>query len=193
MSNPGRTMWTAAKRVLRYLKATKALSIRFKARSHSKRGQRTCAHVDASHAADPDKRRSRCGHVVEYNGTAVLWRSIMQKRVALSTGEAEYRALTYAVKDIMWLRNILAELGRPENVPTPISEDNRACIAMVENPIVSARNKFIELDCHFVRDHQQLQNIRMSEVDTADQVADIMTKNLPGPTFRKHRVAILDG
>ena len=192
MSNPGKAMWTAAKRVLRYLKATMHVNVRFKARSQNKRGHRTRAHVDASHAADPDKRRSRCGHVIEYNGTAILWRSIMQKRVALSTAEAEYRALTYAVKDIMWLRNILAELGRRELAPTPINEDNRACIAMVENPIVSARNKFIELDCHFVRDHQQMQHVRMVEVDTANQVADMMTKNLPGPAFRKHRSTILD-
>ena len=95
----------------------------------------------------------------------------MQKRVALSTAEAEYRALTYAVKDIMWSRNILTELGRRELAPTSISEDNRVCIAMVENPIVSARNKFIELDCHFVGDNQQMQHVRMTrmvEVDTAN-------------------------
>ena len=61
----------------------------------------------------------------------------MQKRVALSTAEAEYRAVTIASKDILWLRNILNEIGRGETKPTKIYEDNKACVKMIENPVIS--------------------------------------------------------
>ena len=72
--------------------------------------------------------------------------------VALSTAEAEYRAATLAGKEIAWLRGLLLELGQAQITPTPMYEDNRACVLMVENPIVSGRNKHIEIDCHFIRD-----------------------------------------
>ena len=49
-------MWTAAKRVLRYLKATKDYAIRFKAKSGRKSGRRTAAFVDSCHADDKDKK-----------------------------------------------------------------------------------------------------------------------------------------
>ena len=73
LNNPGKTMWTAAKRVLRYLKATKHYTIRFKAKSGRKHGRRTAAFVDSSHADDRDERRSRCGHLLYYNGSPIHW------------------------------------------------------------------------------------------------------------------------
>ena len=69
-------------------------------------------------------------------------------------------------------------------------EDNAACIKMTENPVVSARNKFIELDCHFIRDHYQLGHIKLKKIDSEDQRADIMTKKLIVSTFKRHRNAL---
>ena len=143
---------------------------------------KTVAFVDSSHAGDKDTRRSRCGHLLYYNGSPILWRSVLQKRVALSTAEAEFRAVTIACKDILWLRNILSEIGRRVKRPTTVHEDNSATIKMVENPIVSGKNKFVELDMHFVRDHWAQRHIAMSKIPVRDQRADLLTKNLVGHT-----------
>ena len=110
----------------------------------------------------------------------------MQKRVALSTAEAEYRAATLAGKEIAWLRGLLLELGQVQTTPTPMYEDNRACILMVENPIVSGRNKHIEIDCHFIRGLYKRGEVKLIAIGTKQQRADIMTKNLPGPLFLIH-------
>ena len=117
----------------------------------------------------------------------------MQKRKALSTAEAEYRAATYVTKDIIWLRSLLRELDRKQRSPTVLMEDNSACVKMIKNPVVSGRNKHIELDQHFVRDHHQLGHIRVVKIDTEDQTADLLTKNLPRATFEKHRDSLLRG
>ena len=70
-------------------------------------------------------------------------------------------------------------------------EDNRACIKMIENPMVSERNKHIELDVHFVRDHHVLGSIRALPIPSLQQKADLMTKNLARALFEKHTWNIL--
>ena len=153
LNNPGPSMWTAAKRVLRYLKATIDHCILLKSFARGRINGKTVAFVDSSHAGDKDTRRSRCGHLIYYNRSPINWKTILQKRVALSTAETEFRAVTLASKDILWLRNLLHEIDRSPCKPTLIYEDNSACIKMVENPVVSGKNKFVELNIHFVRDH----------------------------------------
>ena len=192
LNNPGPCMWTAAKRVLRYFKGTKDFAVRLRSKSTHRGPNRTHAFVDSSHAGDKDERRSRCGHILYYNNSPIHWKTILQKRKALSTAEAEYRAATHCAKEVLWLRNLLSEIGRTEREPTTMYEDNKACIKMIENPIISGKNKYVELDCHFVRDHCKLGNIRMKKIETKHQRADLLTKDLARPTFDKHVATILD-
>ena len=185
-------MWTAAKRVLRYLKATIDHCIVLKSGARGRKNGKTVVFVDSSHAGDKDTRRSRCGHLIYYNGSPIHWKTILQKRVALSTAEAEFRGVTLASKDILWLRNVLHEIGRSVRKPTLIYEDNNACIKMIENPVVSGKNKFVELDMHFIRDHWNAKQISMKKIPTHDQRADILTKNLGTVDFGRHCDSILD-
>lgn len=94
-------MWTASKRVLRYLKGTKDYIIRFKSEVRTNYKRQTTVFMDSSHADEKDSRRSRCGHIVYFRGSSIMWRTILQKRVSLFTAEAEYRAATYACKDVL--------------------------------------------------------------------------------------------
>ena len=71
-------------------------------------------------------------------------------------------------------------------------EDNHACIKMIENPVISGRNKYVEFDCHFVRYHHKLGNITVEKIETDRQRADLMTKNLGPALFKKHVESILD-
>jgi hypothetical protein len=110
----------------------------------------------------------------------------------LSTAEAEYRAAALCTKEVLWIRRLLAELGFAQTSPTIILEDNRACIKMIENPMVSERNKHIEMDVHFIRDHYTMENIKPIYVSTQEQKADLLTKNLPRPLFEQFTQDILD-
>ena len=191
LSNPGPAMWTAAKRVLRYLKGTIHYKILFSSQ-HPQRRNNLHAYVDASYADDRDTRRSRCGYIVYFDQSPITWKTTMQKRVALSTAEAEYRAATLVTKEIVWLRRLLGELGLAQTQPSVFFEDNAACIKMIENPMVSLRNKHIEADAHFVRDHYKLGSVLPVPVQSVDQKADLFTKNLARPLFEQHTRNILD-
>ena len=99
---------TAAKRILRYLKATAYLSL-----SHKKcaSGNFTgCS--DADWAGDMDDRYSTSGNVFSFACGAESWLSKKQAIVsALSAAEADYVALGTATQEAIWLRRLLADVG----------------------------------------------------------------------------------
>ncbi len=187
MQNPGMTMWTAAKRILRYIKGTLNYKLCFNTESKFD----LTTYVDSSYAECKDSRRSRGGYAVYFGGSLISWKTTLQKRVALSTAESEYRAATEACKHIVWLRRLLRELEIPQEKPSIMYEDNQACIKMIENPVISERNKHIEIDCHFIRDHYNMENISITHIGTEDQIADILTKNLSINPFKRHRSKML--
>ncbi|KAH9293251.1 hypothetical protein KI387_041546, partial [Taxus chinensis] len=65
-------------------------------------------------AGDVDSRRSTTGYIYTVGGTAVSWISRLQKLVALSTTKVEYVAATEASKEMIWLQQLLEELGHKE-------------------------------------------------------------------------------
>ncbi|GKE67727.1 hypothetical protein Tco_1521888, partial [Tanacetum coccineum] len=67
--------------------------------------------VDADYAKDPDKGRSIIGYLFMVHGCDVSLKATLQHVVALSTTEAEYMTFTEAVKESIWLKGLLIELG----------------------------------------------------------------------------------
>jgi len=55
-------------------------------------------------------------------GAAVAWSSKLQTRIARSTTESEYVAVTSATKEIAFFRYVFEDLGYP--VPRPLAMDN---------------------------------------------------------------------
>jgi len=117
------------------------------------------------------------------NNGAVAWKSQLQVTVALSTMEAEYMALTEATKELIWIRNLLAELGYTNdkadaNSPTELYSDNQSAIALAKNPVSHARAKHIDIRHHFIRDAVQDEIIWLQYIPTAEMTADSLTKAL---------------
>nr|GEU52384.1 retrotransposon protein, putative, Ty1-copia subclass [Tanacetum cinerariifolium] len=79
--------------------------------------------VDSDYAKDPNKGRYITGYAFLVQGCVVSWKATLQHVVALSTTESEYMALTEAVKEVIWLRGLLEELGVELNT---VSNDDTA-------------------------------------------------------------------
>jgi len=109
-SNKGPTQqdWNAAKRVLRYLKATKDMGIVYR-RSPETGGVSQEDHVtpwgycDTNYTEDSRDRKSTSGFAFMLAGGPVAWKSKKQASVALSTTEAEYYALGIACQEAVWI------------------------------------------------------------------------------------------
>lgn len=167
--------------------------MRFTGGAPSHPGVCTCEmFTDADFAADVDKRRSTTGAVLLMHGAAVLWISKLQSVVATSTTEAEFIAAAMATKEGLWVRKLLGELSG--NVTTlNLAVDNQAAVVLISEHTAgqSGRTKHIDVQFQFVRDRFQRGDIAVRFVSTTDQRADIFTKQLGGPEFRKHRCIVM--
>jgi hypothetical protein len=61
---------------------------------------------------------------------------------------------------------------------------------MSSNPVQHQRTKHIEIDLHFVRERVALGEIRVLQVPTSSQYADIFTKGLPTSVFMEFRSSL---
>ena len=97
---PGRQHWEAVKHLLRYLKGTLDLRLKFAPTNST---ELFTTYTDADHGGNPDNGRSTSGHLVTMGTGAISWGSHLQHIVTLSTTEAEYVAATSASQEILWL------------------------------------------------------------------------------------------
>ena len=104
-----------------------------------------------------------------------------QKCVVLSSCEAELVALSAAACDVLWLRNLLAELGFPVSGATPIYCDNTAAKAVAENPVQSKQLRHVARRHFFVRDALRAGFVSVPYVASDANLADVLTKILPSP------------
>ncbi|GKV35094.1 hypothetical protein SLEP1_g43407 [Rubroshorea leprosula] len=117
MANPGKGHWEAVKWILRYLRGTVDVGLVYD-RSANPSGN-VVGFVDFDFADDLDKRRSTTGYVFTLLGCAISWKATLQSTVALSTTEAEYMAITEAVKEALWLKGLVSDLGNQINGSIP--------------------------------------------------------------------------
>ena len=184
-SNPNQAYWNAVKRIVRYLAGTRNRGLYYGLPGPG------IGYTNADWGSSED-RRSIGGYTFILNGAAVSWNSKKQSMVALSSTEAEYIALTQAVKESLWLQAILVELraGIHAEEVQNISVDNQGALALAKNPQFHARTKHIDIQYHFIRHFVERRQIKLTYCPTTEMTADIFTKALPQPAFVKHNLAL---
>jgi len=141
-------------------------------------------------ADNADNVMSRTGYVIMYAGCPILWGSKLQTEIALSTAEAEYIALSQAMRQVIPLMNLLVEVSCifDINLPKPqvhckVFEDNRSAITIAEAGKFTPRTKHIALKYHHFRRYVKEKVIKLYPISTHEQTADIFTKPLDDKTF----------
>ena len=173
--------WQAVKRVFRYLRSCPSGVITyFKMKSVS-----IVAYSDSDWGGDLNNRRSKTGYVVFVAGGAVVWQTKSQKTVALSSCEAEYYAMTEAIKELLWLQGLLKELSITFETPK-LKVDNQGAIALAQNPVNHQRTKHIDIKYHFIRQAIAAGQVIVEYVGTDANIADMFTKALAVIIFSKH-------
>ncbi|KAH9703868.1 hypothetical protein KPL70_011252 [Citrus sinensis] len=149
MGNLGKEHWEVVKWLLRYLKGTEEYGVVFGQVNNA--SSKVLRYVDFDLPGDLDKRRSVTGLVFTLCGGAMSWKSTLQSVVALSTTEAEYIALTEAVKEAIWLKGLVTELGLEQESVT-VNCDSSSAIQLSKNPKYHERTKHVDVRMHFIRE-----------------------------------------
>ena len=126
------------------------------------------------------------------NGAAVSWQSVQQTVTALSLAEAKYYAASSIGCDIISLRRLLEMMGYTQKEPTPVAEDNVACIYIFKSSAMFHKSKHINVRVYRLREFVRDNGMMLYHISTAhDQVANALTKSLPSIAFIEHSTVML--
>ncbi len=181
MANPGQAHWEALKWVLRYLNGSLKGGLKY---TRATQGEDALeGYVDADYAGNVDTRKSLSGFVFTLFGTAISWKANQQSVVALSTTQAEYIALVEGVKEAIWLKGMIGELGITQEC-VKVHCDSQSAIHLANHQVYHERTKHIDIRLHFIRDVVESKEIVVEKVALEDNPADVFTKSLPRSKFK---------
>ena len=199
-SDPRTSHGEAVVYLIRYLKKTRDLGLHF--RPDPSKGFECYCDADFSGLwnkafapVDSSTSKSRSGWIIFYAGCPISWASKLQSQVALSTTEAEYIAMSQALRDIIPIMGLLQEMRErgfkvlctEPYVYCKVFEDNSGALELARLPKLRPRTKHINVCYHHFREHVRKGLIKIFPVDTKDQIADALTKPLAQNDFQRHR------
>ena len=179
-------------RLAQYVFETAKDSIRF-----SKKGKFVISgYADASFASHTDA-KGHTGYAIFIDGTsaAIACKSIKQRSVAHSSMEAELIALHDMLRHILWIRDVVDELGLRDDKSKPVSiqQDNMPAISAVTSDLGSmlGRSKYIDRRLFTVHEYIENGQVKIEYCATEDMVADLLTKSLTGSKANRFNVALM--
>ncbi|GKD61865.1 retrovirus-related pol polyprotein from transposon TNT 1-94 [Tanacetum coccineum] len=130
------------------------------------------------------REKSTSGACQLLRGKLVCWSAKKYKFVVMSSAEAEYVAAAGCYANILWMKSQLTDYDIIYE-KVPIFCDSTNAIAISNNPVLHSRTKHIDIRYHFIRDHILKGDIELHFIPTQYQLADIFTKPLDEPTFKR--------
>ena len=146
------------------------------------------AEVDADHAGDTITRRSRTGFLVYCNSALIYWSSKKQNSVESSTFGSEFIAMKQCCEYVRGLRYKLRMFGIPVIGPAYISGDNQSVLANTSIPDSALKKKNQSIAYHYVREGCARDEWRTAYVNTSENKADLLTKQLAHGEKRRYFV-----
>jgi hypothetical protein len=107
----------------------------------------------------------------------VSWKARLQDTVALSTTEAEYMAIAEVTKEALWLKCIYSELCGIKPCIT-IHCDSQSAIYLTKDQMITEKSKHIDIRYHFVHDIIEKGLVKICNISTHNNPADMMTKHV---------------
>ena len=183
LSDPREGHWYAAERVLRYIKETPSHGIFFNGNTEN---PQLIGYSDANWGGDIDTSKSTSGYLFLFMGGCLSARSKLQETVATSTLHSEWIATYHATTELIWLKNLMKELGWQQDSYT-IYTDNMGVVTISKNPEGHQQSKHMDIKYRYIRECVEAGLINIKYIATDLNIADIFTKGLPNLKFLEHR------
>ena len=183
LTNPGPVHISAAMRVLAYLYSARERVLLYKPNAD----RPFEVYVDSSWSAN----FSCSGAMFFVHGCLFFWFAKMQHSVSLSSAEAEYFGAMMAARDILFIRDLMLDLGIVFEGPTPLYSDSKSAVEMSFDPVAFKNTKHILRAANFLRDLVLKEVIMPSHVPGVTMLADLLTKAVSRPVYLRLR-SLLD-
>lgn len=145
----------------------------------------TC-YVNADHAGCLETRCSHTGIIIIYiNKAPIVWFSKRQNTVESSTFGSEFIALKTAIDLVEALRYKLRMFGILLDGASIILCDNEAVVLNATHSESTIKRKHVSIAYHCCQEAQAAGYVRIGSIKGMDNVADLLTKLLPGPRLRQ--------
>jgi hypothetical protein len=144
------------------------------------------AYSDANHGTSIDDKKSISGVILHVFGGPVSWSSKVQPVTSLSTCESEFRAMSSASREALWLAKIL-KLFDVEHIPFLIRGDSASAITSVKNYTSTKYTKHIEIHKDFMKDYYKKGVLNFEHIHGRWNPADVLTKALCRTKFEEFR------
>ena len=201
--DPRKSHATAVKTILRYLKKTQdeGMTIRPAGNEFN-----LDLYVDADFCGlfgqedprDPNSVRSRTGYLIMLCGWPIIWKSQLQTHVSQSTLEAEYSAMSAALRVFLPLKLLIKEIidkthCRPlqnAQLHSTVFQDNQSSYFLATNQRLTGRTRYLLAKWHWFWDAYNRQEFTIVKCPTTEMWADFLTKPLPRAAFETNRGAV---
>ena len=148
---------------------------------------------------DPKSAKSRTGYIAMLCGCPVLCNSKLQTCTSQSTLEAEYVALSSALRAFIPLKRMVEEMVKnlkcsqlgDATIHARVFEDNQGAFYLATNQRITSRTKYFLVKYHwFWETYDEGRGFSILKCPTDKQRADYLTKQLPFDLFWNNRKAV---
>ena len=99
-------------------------------------------------------------------------------------------ALTRAMKQILWMHAAMDEVSYPQPKPAILYNNNSGAILLTQNTKNNTKVKHIDICYHYICERVEEGEIEVRRVASANNLANMFTKQLPRVAFQKHCAAL---
>jgi len=161
-------------------------------------------YVDADYAGsyqahppmDPNGAKSRYGYILTLGGVPLTWKSKLLEVIVISTLEAEYHALSIAMREVLSVKHLVEELTEKLGLSQMVSvisstvfEDNQGALILATQQRITNRTKYFHVKWHHFWSHvgESPPDVAVNKVSSENQRADYLTKPLPREPLQNNR------
>ena len=159
--------------------------------THQRDGLTLRGSCDANHLPDygdeKENRHNTIGWAFFLCGAAISVRSRKAQRGSCSSAESETQGLWDSIREAIWLRRMLKEMGHEQLDSTIIECDSQIAIRLSEEHCESERSKHWDAEYGLIREEVgQRESVKTVWVETSRHASDALTKGLTRSSFERH-------
>jgi hypothetical protein len=163
--------------VVKLVLDTKNSCLKIQPNFDSKNSWKLKVFSDSDWAGDLETRISVTGFIVYLQ---------KQRGVTLSSSEAEYVAMSEAVKEIRFIYFILKDIGIEVELPIVLKSNNIGALFMSQNSSTGVRSRHVDTRYHFIRENVEDGIVKVEFLNSSENDSDIFTKNVSQDAYKRH-------